>query len=354
MHRVLFVETIAPDAELASPVARFRQPQDFPNLTILRLQFPAFRWNDSDYVDGERHHLVQNFVTEGPLAGKFEKPIQWFYDPMAAPAFLGQMQEVLTVYDCMDELSKFAAAPPELLGREIQLLEAADVVFTGGRKLWESKRQFNDNCHFFGCGVEREHFGKARASDTAIAEEIAQLQKPVLGYFGVVDERMDYELVAALADANPSWSIAMVGPVLKVDERLLPRRPNLHWLGKRDYQQLPSLCKGFDVCLMPFALNESTEYINPTKALEYMATGKPIVSTAVPDVVTNFSPVVRIADSRGDFIRLCTLAAQETDKASIERGLQMVSENSWDGIVAQLERHLQNALARKRLPNQIE
>jgi glycosyltransferase involved in cell wall biosynthesis len=173
------------------------------------------------------------------------------------------------------------------------------------------------------------------------------MQKPVLGYFGVVDERMDYELIARLADANPNWSVVMIGPVLKEDEAILPKRSNLHWLGQRSYSDLPAYCKGFDVCLMPFALNESTEFINPTKALEYMATGRMIVSTAVPDVVRNFGSVVKVAKDKGAFVSLCRQAIERPEQDAIERGLQMASENTWERIVARMEAHIQEALEDK-------
>jgi glycosyltransferase involved in cell wall biosynthesis len=345
-HPVLFVETIGPDPQLAAPLARFHVPEQFPNITVLRLQFPVWRWDDGDYVDQMRRELVRDFV-RGPGAGRFENAVQWFYDPMAVPAFAGLMEERLTVYDCMDELSKFRCAPPEIRAREAELLETADVVFTGGRKLYESKRQFNKNCHFYGCGVEVDHFGKARQPDTAVPIEIERMSKPVLGYFGVVDERMDYELVTQLADADPDWSIAIVGPVLKVDPNALPQRPNLYWLGQRDYADLPAFCKGFDVCLMPFALNESTEFINPTKALEYMAAGRQIVSTAVPDVVSNFGHVAKVAANRDDFVTLCQQAVREPDQGAIARGLEMAAENTWDSIVARLEEHISAALKRR-------
>src|SRR5262249_52975670 len=151
--------------------------------------------------------------------------------------------------DCMDELSKFREAPPQMKLRERKLLTAADVVFAGGRKLWESKKLYNKNCHFYGCGVDVEHFVKARDARTQLPDDIISLDTPVLGYFGVIDERMDYDLLVKLADATPDWSIAMVGPTLKVDT--VPQRPNLHWLGKKNYSDLPSYCKAFDVCLMP-------------------------------------------------------------------------------------------------------
>lgn len=345
-HKVLFVEVVGPAPDLATPVARFRTPENFPNVTILTLQFPAWRWNDGQYVDAERRRIVQEFIS-GPAAGQFHSAVQWFYDPMAVPAFAGKMEEILTVYDCMDELAKFKCAPPEIIARETELLKQADVVFTGGRKLFEAKSQHNGNCHFYGCGVDCEHFGKAREEKTEVPVELRGMQKPVLGYFGVVDERMDYELIARLADANPNWSVAMIGPVLKVDEATLPKRPNLHWLGQRSYSDLPAYCKGFDVCMMPFALNESTEFINPTKALEYMATGRMIVSTAVPDVVRNFGKVVKVGKDQSEFISLCQQALERPEPDAIERGLQMASENTWEQIVARMEGHIEEALKTK-------
>lgn len=343
-HKILFVETAAPDPQLSAATARFWTAANFPNITILRLQFPGWRWPDGAFVDRERRRLVKEFLS-GPGAGQFDSAVQWFYDPMAVPAFLGQMDEVGVVYDCMDELSKFRGAPPQIRIRERKLLAEANVVFAGGRKLWQSKKLLNENCHFYGCGVDVAHFGKAREAETKIPADIGPLTKPVLGYFGVIDERMDYELLTKLADANPDWSIAMVGPTTKVDN--VPQRPNLHWLGQKNYLELPAYCKAFDVCLMPFALNEATEYINPTKALEYMATGRPIVSTAVADVVTNFGAVVKIARTHEDFISLCRQAIHERDSECIAAGLKQAAENSWDSIVAQLENHIADALGQK-------
>jgi glycosyltransferase involved in cell wall biosynthesis len=343
-HRVLFIETLCPDENLVSPLVQLRRFEKWPNLTLLRLQFPAWRWNDGEWVDRERRRLVKEAL-RGPLRGQFNHPVQWFYDPMAVRAFAGQMGEIAAVYDCMDELSQFKGAPPEIRKREAELLDVADVVFTGGRRMWESKSKHNPNCHFYGCGVDVPHFSKARSPQTVVPDDIARLPKPVLGYFGVVDERMDYELLTKLARGNPQWSIAMVGPVAKVDPATLPRLENLHWLGGRDYAALPACCKGFDVCLMPFALNEATEYINPTKALEYMATGRPIVSSAIYDVVKNFGSVVQVADSHDKFIELCRAATQHPDKERVEKGLEMAAANSWESIVEKMEGHIAEALA---------
>jgi glycosyltransferase involved in cell wall biosynthesis len=369
-HKILFVETIAPAPDLARPLARYRTAQNFPNVTILTLQFPSWRWGDGNYVDGERRRIVQEFIA-GPRAGQFEDPVQWFYDPMAVPAFAGQMGEMLTVYDCMDELSKFRCAPPEIVGREAELLKRADVVFTGGRKLFEAKSERNDNCHFYGCGVDCEHFGKARAEETKVPEDLVAIsstgasplaapatlparagvlgRRPVLGYFGVVDERMDYELIARLAEANRDWSVVMIGPTMKVDESTLPKRPNLHWFGQRSYMDLPAYCKGFDVCIMPFALNESTEFINPTKALEYMATGRMIVSTAVPDVVRNFGTVVQVANDREQFVSLCREAVERPQEERVVGGLMMARENTWEQIVGRMEEQIEEVMRARRV-----
>jgi glycosyltransferase involved in cell wall biosynthesis len=345
-HKILFVETVGPDPQLAAPYARFRNADGFPNITILRIQFPTWQWNKGAFVDKERRRLVQQALKSEILADQFQNPVQWFYDPMAVTAFGGQMNEIATVYDCMDELSKFKGAPPVIVEREQELLALADVVFTGGRKMFEAKSRFNDNCHFYGCGVDVAHFGKARDESTVMPDDLAHLKKPVLGYFGVVDERMDYELVAKLADANPEWSVAIIGPAIKVDPAQFPQRPNLHWLGGRDYKDLPACCKSLDVCLMPFAMNEHTEFINPTKSLEYMATGRVVISTAVPDVISNFGSVVKVARSHDEFIALCREAAESPDQKAIERGLKMASENSWESIVNNLDRHIRDVLVR--------
>ena len=350
-HKILFVETIGPSPELAVPTAQFRKAAGYPNVTILRLQFPAWRWSDAEFVDQQRCRIVKEALSALPR-DQFKHAVQWFYDPMAVTAFAGQMGEILTVYDCMDEMSKFKEAPANIVQREAELLRQADVVFTGGRKLFDSKSRLNSNCHFYGCGVDGEHFARANSPETSVPAALAALPRPILGFFGVIDERLDYELIASLADTDPGWSIVMIGPVLKVDQAALPSRPNLHWLGQQAYADLPAFCKGMDVCLMPFALNESTEYINPTKALEYLATGRPVVSTAVPDVVSNFGGAVSIARSPQEFLLFCRHALEMPDGAALERGLKMVADNSWESIVTRLEQHVRDALpARNGLQN---
>ena len=345
-HRILFCEGPNVHEGDGAPSYELISAPNYPNVTVMRTHFPAKRFQDGNWVDIQRLRLMKEAMA-GPLRGLFEQPVQWFYDPMAAPCFIGKLNERAVVYDCMDELSQFKFAPPEIIARERTLLAAADVVFAGGRKLWLSKSRHNDNAHFYGCGVDVKHFAKARAAETKIPDDIAKMKRPILGYFGVVDERLDYDLLARLADANPDWTVAMVGPIVKVDPNALPKRANLHWLGRREYADLPNYTKAFDVCMMPFALNEATEFINPTKALEYMATGKPIVSTAVPDVVSNFGSVVNVAISQDCFVEMCHRALLNPDEEAIQRGLEMANNNQWETIVAKLEGHIEDALKSK-------
>ncbi|HJQ12626.1 MAG TPA: glycosyltransferase [Gemmatimonadaceae bacterium] len=312
-----------------------------PHANVFRAvpRLPGALRDDYERGTAEIRTLVQQAILPGgELKRIFNNPVQWFYSPFSAPAMLGAFNEVAVVYDCMDELAQFRFAHPDLVRRERLLLANADVVFTGGHKLYESKRRYHDNVHFFGCGVDVRHFGKARFVETRVPDDIASLPKPVFGYFGVIDERIDYDLIRTLAESRPDATIAMIGPVVKIDPQSLPQAPNIHWLGQRDYSALPGYVKGFTVCLMPFALNEATEYINPTKTLEYMAAGKPIVSTAVPDVVRNFTPVVQIARSARDFVALSSQAAVNPDNALIAQGLEQAAAASWESIVSKMRR----------------
>jgi glycosyltransferase involved in cell wall biosynthesis len=298
-------------------------------------------------VDKERRRLVES-VLAGPLGADFPDPVQWFYDPMAVTPFAGHLNESAIVYDCMDQLTQFRGAPADLVRRERELLAIADIVFAGGPKMWQDKKQHNPNCYSFGCGVDSRHFARANQAETVVPDDMAKLPGPIYGYFGVIDERIDYELLAALADSNATGSIAMIGPWTKVDPASFPQRPNLHWLGARDYSELPACAKAFDVCLMPFALNEATEFINPTKALEYMATGRPIVSTAIEDVVTQFSDVVKIAHTPDQFVSMCRRSAECPNPLGVRRGLKLAAANSWDSVVGELEAHVLDVLESKR------
>jgi glycosyltransferase involved in cell wall biosynthesis len=340
-HPVLFVEThVVEEGKTASYVSH--PAAGAPGVTQLKIIFPRSLWHDGSYVDRERRRLVKAALLE-PALRRFRRPVQWFYDPMAVTAFAGQLDERLIVYDCMDQLSQFRSAPAELLKRERHLLKLADVVFCGGKNLHGDKSRYHTNCHFYGCGVDTKHFAKARHRATTLPADIANLPRPILGYYGVVDERLDYDLLLKLAKSTPG-SVVILGPVAKVEQSEIPVHRNLHWLGRRPYDTLPNYAKAFDVCLMPFAMNEATEYINPTKALEYLAAGRPVVSTPVPDVVSLFSKVVSVAPSARDFIDQCHELAGEANVRRQRAGLRLAKANTWERIVAELDGHIQQSL----------
>lgn len=300
-----------------------------PNVTVIR---PHRR--------PEQDHDVAALVEGYVRLVRGDRPlVRWFYSAMFATYGDRLGPDQVVVYDCMDELANFAGAPRGLVEAEGRLLGRADVVFTGGRSLFESKRGRNPNVHCFPSAVDAAHF--ARAADDAglaVPPDLAALPGPVYGYYGVVDERLDYGLIAALADAVAAdgGSVALVGPTIKVDPAALPRRANLHLLGQRAYAELPGYLKGFDVCLMPWALNDATRTISPTKTLEYMAAGKPIVSTRVRDVVREHGDLVFLADGAADFAQLARVAAArfagDPDLAARER--RRALDQSWDAVAA--------------------
>lgn len=242
------------------------------------------------------------------VAGSAAPLTRWYYTPMMLP-FSRHLSAACTIYDCMDELANFRFAPPELGALEAELLAAADLVFTGGHSLYEAKRTLHPSVHVFPSSVDAPHFAKARAASTDPADQ-AGLPRPRLGFYGVIDERMDLELLAAVADARPDWALVMVGPVVKIDPADLPRRPNIAYLGGKTYDQLPLYAGGWDVALMPFAINPSTQFISPTKTPEYLAAGLPIVSTPITDVVRHYGTLdaVAIAATPEAFIAACEQA----------------------------------------------
>ena len=336
-HPVLFLE----EPQWRDQPVGLQVSEPHPN--VVRV-VPLMRQEDHRTVDAQCNALLgplQRALASHPLlAGRFDQPVQWFYSPMTAPSLLDQFGSATVVYDCMDELANFLFAPADIGQREKLLLARADLVFTGGRRLYESKSRHHANVHFFGCGVDFAHYAQARQSRTTIPAEVATLPRPVLGYFGVIDERIDYELLRHLAQAFRGASIVMVGPVVKVNPESLPREVNVHWLGQRSYAELPALVNSFDVCLMPFALNEATQYINPTKTLEYMAAGKPVVSTAVPDVVSQYAPVVDVADSHAAFAAAAQRAVTAPRHDALTAGIEQARKSSWESIVMQMRAHL--------------
>jgi len=274
--------------------------------------------------------------------------IRWYYTPMMLP-FSEHVPAECVVYDCMDELANFRGAPPELLPLEQRLLDQADLVFTGGYSLYEAKRERHPDIHPFPSSVDVAHFAQAR-SKLIEPEDLAELPHPRLGFYGVVDERMDLELLAATADARPNWSIVIVGPVVKISEADLPRRPNLYYLGGKSYAELPDYLRGWDVALMPFAINDATRFISPTKTPEYLAGGLPVVSTPITDVIRHYGGIeaVKIAATPEEFVIACeaALTMADGDGAWRREVDQMLSQLSWDRTQAQMEELIDRAIAR--------
>lgn len=263
----------------------------------------------------------------------------WYYTPMMR-SFSNHNDAEAIIYDCMDELANFKNAPSHLLEMETALLAVADLVFTGGRSLYEAKRPRHPHVYNFPSSVDKNHFAKARELPDA-QEDQRNISHPRLGYCGVIDERLDLALLDTIAVSNPTWSIVMIGPVVKIDPASLPQRPNIYYLGSKDYTDLPAYMCGWDVALMPFALNDSTKYISPTKTPEYLAAGLPVVSTAVQDVVRSYGGKtgVYIAHDQSGFSPLCRQALEEERDprwyASIDA---MLSHMSWDHTAVEMLR----------------
>jgi beta-glucosidase/6-phospho-beta-glucosidase/beta-galactosidase/glycosyltransferase involved in cell wall biosynthesis len=350
-HKILFIEEPFFDLkEGDEPRLDFHRVM--PNVTVATPHVSA-SWNRNPKLPERLRQFSRQAIEAMNDGGEFDRPLLWYYSPMDSAWSLGHFENRGIVYDCMDELSQFTGAPKALVRNESRLIGYADVLFTGGYELGEKKRKQHTNVHTFGCGVEYEHFSKAADPSTVIPPDIDFMSRPVLGWFGVVDERVDYALLGEVAKARPDWSIALVGPVVKVDPNLLPYAPNLFWLGGRDYQQLPNYVAAFDVCMMPFAMNASTQYINPTKGLEYMASGRPIVSTHVRDVVRQWSDIVYLTkNTTEDFIRAVELALKEGKTSErVKKGIELSKQCSWERTVERMQDLIREAIGKKERPS---
>jgi beta-glucosidase/6-phospho-beta-glucosidase/beta-galactosidase/glycosyltransferase involved in cell wall biosynthesis len=341
-HRVLFIEE--PFFDLPAGAApRIDYHRVMPNVTVVTPHCDS-SWNRNPKLPSKLREWAREAIEAMNQDGEFDQPLLWYYSPMDSSWSLGHIPNRGVVYDCMDELSQFSGAPPQLVANEARLIANADIVFTGGYELWLRKRQQHPNVHFFGCGVEFDHFSKAMSPDTPIPPDIDFMARPILGWFGVVDERVDYAMVGEMARMRPDWSFAMVGPVVKVDPNLLPHAPNLFWLGGRDYQVLPNYCKAFDLCMMPFAINAATEYINPTKALEYLATGRPVISTPVKDVVRQYQDTVSVVKTAEQFVAEAQRLLEQRDQARMDRGIEKARQSSWENTVKRMQELIREAI----------
>ena len=262
-----------------------------PQLEVARMRLP-------DGMDEAAAEAAQRAALDALVAERgIVRPLLWYYTPMML-GFSGHLQAGAVVYDCMDELSAFRGAPVGLREREARLMARADLVFTGGHGLYEAKRDKHADIHPFPSSVDAAHFGRARTGGAEPADQ-GGIGRPRIGYYGVIDERIDLDLLAAAAEARPDWQFVMVGPVVKISPEDLPRRENIHYLGGKRYEELPEYVGHWDVAVMPFTLNESTRFISPTKLPEYLAAGRPVVSTPVADVVRQYSDLPGVAIARG-------------------------------------------------------
>jgi glycosyltransferase involved in cell wall biosynthesis len=338
---VFFIEE--PELDSTGPV-RLDRSSPHPGITVLRprtpLADPGFHPNQIELLRPLIRELASELNDSSILA--------WLYTPMAFP-LLQELEPDVVVYDCMDELSLFRGAPPELLTNEAALIDRADVMFTGGPSLYRAKQSRHSNVHCFASSVDAAHFRRLRPGGATVAEAADQagIPHPRLGFYGVIDERLDLELIDATAAARPDWHLVLVGPVVKIDPATLPQRPNIHYFGQRSYDELPRYLTGWDACLLPFARNDSTRFISPTKTLEYMAAELPIVSTPITDVAEPYGDIVYLGATPEEFLAACD-AALASNTAERDRRVtlmrKVLSGTSWDVTVSAMEELLEAAV----------
>ena len=330
--RTWFVEEPEAVAGLAEP--RLRVEQDGP-VTRVWLEAPAELGCEG--FDATTCALYDDLLPRVLVGDGVDRTV-WLYTPMALEVGRA-LRPSLVVYDVMDDLAAFKFAPKELVLRQRQALREAQVVFAGGRSLHQSAVDHGAaEAQCFPSGVEPEHYASAVRQRARRDKSV-----PVAGYVGVIDERLDLELLAGLAEALPDWEIQMFGPVVKIEPSSLPQAPNLVYPGGRRYEELPSVMAGLDVGLMPFALNESTRSISPTKTLEYLAAGLPVVSSRVPDVVADYTGIVSLADDAGGFARACWSAVSDVDLPRLERVRSVLETQHWDAIAGRMCQQIADA-----------
>ena len=300
-------------------------------------------------TEEEVHKRQRKFINNLFTNMNIEKYFSWYYTPMALP-FTDHLTPELVIYDCMDELSAFKYAPPQLTTLEKELFKKADVVFTGGQSIYESKKNSHPNIYAFPSSIDKHHFGQARKIKEDPADQ-KNIPHPRFGFFGVIDERFDIELIDTVAKQKTDWHFILLGPVVKIDPATLPNYENIHYLGGKKYEELPNYIAGWDIAMVAFAMNESTRYISPTKTPEYLAAGKPVISTPIRDVVRPYgdNKLVHIVSNANEFIKA---AEKELNKKRNSTWLKKVDEfllyNSWDRTWGQMVRHIEDAFILNR------
>jgi len=337
-HRILFIEEPVHASE-NDPAPRPILQETLPNLVTLTPQVPQAQCDDVPLWLWPCPELITRQVRETLKALDMRRRVLWFYTP--TPEFMVEaVQPQMLVYDVMDELANFKFAPPQLRERERRLLGQSAVVFTGGASLYDAKKHFNPNTHLFASGVDSAHYAQACHPDTTVPDWMEAIPTPRATYIGVIDERMDYDIIGQMAHARPDVQFVMCGPIVKVDPAQLPQAPNLHYPGQQPYADLPRILKGTDICLMPFAQNEATKFISPTKTLEYMAAHRPIVSTPIKDVERFYSDIVFLADTPEAFVAQIDAALNEPAEERARKNLReekILAEQAWDAIAENMK-----------------
>jgi len=323
------------------PESTIQFSRKLPNLWV---GVPLISNSAGTDVDAVLTQLLDKFFA----TKKVEDFAFWYYTPMALN-FTSKYNPKITIYDCMDELSAFKNAPAKLKDLEKQLMNKADVVFTGGQALYEAKKNQHANIFPFPSSIEKEHFAIARKG-TSEPEDQANIKGVKLGFYGVIDERFDIELIRNIADARPDWQLILIGPVVKISPDILPRNKNIHYLGQKNYKELPAYLSGWDIALIPFLLNESTRFISPTKTPEYMSAGRPVISTPIRDVVHPYgiNKLVHIGSSAEDFIKHAEKELAETDKSAwLAKSDAFLADNCWDNTYASMTARISNTMKNK-------
>lgn len=317
---VFFEEPIFSDEQ--APSLRVTKAQDNVEVVV-----PLLPTGQTLAADRAQRLLLEEFLRTRTNAVR----VFWYYTP-AAIGFSGGLPRDLTIYDNMDELSAFRGAPPELIRQEQDLFAKADLVFTGGRSLYEAKRTRHPDVHCFPSSIDAAHYAQARRKNGVDPVDQANIARPRIGFFGVIDERFDCDFLTAFADLRPDWQLVMIGPVLKIDPAVLPRRPNIHWLGQKDYKALPSYLRHWDLGLMAFALNESTRFISPTKTPEFLAAGVPVLSTPIVDVVKTYGEagLVEIVSTPEEAVEAAARAMARPRDEWLRQVDRQLATNSWD------------------------
>ena len=320
--------------------------EDVTNLWVVKLNVQKYE------NDLTTFQVLKNLLSQLISSQNINRYLLWYYSPMALK-YSDHLKPTIIVYDAMDELTAFKFAPPELKELESVLLSKADVVFIGGQSLYEAKKHLHHNIHSFPSSIDKAHFGKARFNKKD-PEDQRQIPHPRLGFYGVIDERFNISLVDEVTDLKPDWHFIIIGPVVKIDPGSLPQKPNIHYLGPKSYDDLPTYLSGWDIATLPFALNESTKFISPTKTPEYLAGGKPVISTSITDVVDPYQKkdLVKIADTAAEFVTAANeIFAADDNKLWLRRTDEFLAMNSWNETWHHMNVLIEQALLKKNIKN---